>query len=45
MDTLGIILGAAIVVNIFVNIALHNWSAVCGWLVAGLEWSRRFITA
>ena len=41
MDIFGIILGILIGINLIIVIATHNWLAVCGWLVAGLEWARR----
>ena len=42
METLGVILGVLIVVNLAGSIFLHNALAICGWLVALLEWTRRF---
>ena len=41
MDTLGIILGVLIFGNLSMNVITKNWCAICGWLVAGLEWLRR----
>ena len=43
MTTLGIILGVVIGVNFLLSIVLRNWTGTAGWLVAGLEWSRRLI--
>jgi len=41
MSTTGIVLGILIGLNIIISIAKRNWFAVCGWFVAGLEWTRR----
>jgi hypothetical protein len=42
MGTFGIILGILMGINLVFNIAAHNWAATCGWVVAILEWTRRF---
>ena len=41
MSTIEIILGILIAANVAMSILTQNWSASCGWLVAGLEWFRR----
>ncbi len=41
MDTPGIIIIVLLVVNFVFSIIQKNWVAVCGWLIAGLEWTRR----
>ena len=42
IGTIGTILGVLIVLNIFGALISHQWHSLCGWLVAGLEWTRRF---
>ena len=45
MDTIGIILAVMILANLAFALINQNWTAACGWLVAGLEWSRRITNA
>ena len=44
MGTLAIILGILIGLNIIMAAFNRDINALCGWLVAGLEWSRRLTT-
>ena len=41
MNTLGIILGVIMGINVIFAAATRNWAALCGWTVAMLEWTRR----
>lgn len=41
MDILGKILGVLIFINFAICLWQKNIAAVGGWLVAGLEWTRR----
>lgn len=43
MEMIGVVLGVLIGANIILSIITKDWCAFCGWLVAGLEWSRRLM--
>ena len=44
IGVIGWILGGLIFANMIFNIFMtQNWAAVCGWLMAMLEWLRRFL--
>ena len=45
MGTLGIIIGIAIMANIVFCLIFHRWEIMLGWIVAFLEWTRRFYCA
>jgi len=38
MNSISIILGILIAINLIMNIAEHNWQATTGWFLAQLEW-------
>ena len=44
MNTLDIVFGIIIGINLIMFSIAQNWPAVCGWSVAGLEWFRRIST-